>query len=345
MSLETLGLTLEEINIKEQRNRQKVSEFLQQLNLSLDLDVDYNICLYKDEKIIATCSKAGYVLKCFGILKDYRGLGLTEILISKLMDKCFNEGFFQSFIFTTPNNAEIFQRVNFKLLCETNEAALLENGLYNIEDYLKETEKKYDLFEKEETAALIVNCNPMTLGHKYLIEQASKEHKKVLVFVVSADKSEFPFKYRYEIVKKVCEAFNNVTVIPGGNYIISEATFPSYFLKEKSQRHRIYTEIDAAVFSKYICKRFNITTRYIGEEPLSESTKIYNETLKSVLPMYGITVVELKRKCDKGEVISASRVRKLLSQGKIEEVKGLVPQETYDFLISKAGGEIIEKIT
>ena len=42
--------------------------------------------------------------------------------------------------------------------------------------------------------------------------------------------------------------------------------------------------------------------------------------------------------------ISASRVRALLKDGKLEAVKTLVPETTYAFLASDEGRAIIEKI-
>ncbi|MBQ9442198.1 MAG: [Selenomonadaceae bacterium] len=77
-----------------------------------------------------------------------------------------------------------------------------------------------------------MNCNPFTLGHEYLIEYASKKVKKLYIFVVEEDKSEFKFADRFELVKRGVKKFSNVEVLPSGKFIISQQTFSGYFNKE-----------------------------------------------------------------------------------------------------------------
>jgi citrate lyase synthetase len=55
--------------------------------------------------------------------------------------------------------------------------------------------------------------------------------------------------------------------------------------------------------------------------------------MKRTLTDYGMKFIEIPRKKFDGEVISASRVRKLLSQGKLEDIKKMVPAATYEFLL------------
>lgn len=189
-----------------------------------------------------------------------------------------------------------------------------------------------------------MNCNPFTLGHKYIVETAAKENKNVIIFVVEEDKSAFPFKNRFELIKEGVKEFENVTVIPGGEYIISSATFPNYFLRKDDNVLKEYTKIDGNVFGKYFCKELNIVRRYVGTEPYCKVTNTYNETLKEVLPKYGVEVKLIERKETGDEAISASRVRALLKEGKLEEVRELVPATTFEFLNSEAGVEIIERL-
>ena len=39
-----------------------------------------------------------------------------------------------------------------------------------------------------------MNCNPFTLGHKYIVEKAARENDNVIIFVVEEDKSSFPIQ-------------------------------------------------------------------------------------------------------------------------------------------------------
>lgn len=336
-------LEVQEINLKDEKELKEVQDFLNKFNLALDKDVDYTIAARQGEIIKATCSKAGHVLKCFAVDKDLRGEGITSTLISNLIDKLFQAGIYHSFIFTKPENINIFSSLNYKLLYEVKDVALLENGIYDINSYISKMIKNYNI-DNNKKAAIVMNCNPFTLGHKYLIERAASENESVIIFMVEEDRSLFPFNIRYELVKKGVEHLKNVTVIPGGEYIISSATFPAYFLREESVRLKAYTELDAGIFGKYFCRRLNITRRYIGTEPYDKVTNSYNEALINTLKNYGVEVKLTERKNFHGFAISASRVRQLIKDDNFTELENILPEVTLEFLKSEKGKEIIEKI-
>ena len=341
------GIKTEWVNLKDRVEREEVEVFLRGFDLSLDQDVDYTLVIREGvppgASIVATCSKAKNVLKCFAVSKEHRGEGITSLLISTLIDKLFSQGIFHSFIFTKPANAEFFLALNFKLIHSNADVALLENGIYDIYQALEQMKEKYQL-GNEEKASLVMNCNPFTLGHAYLIEEVSKNNQEVLVFIVEEDQSLFPFKTRYELVRKGVAHLKNVKVLPGGEYIISSATFPAYFLRERGERLRAYVELDTSIFGKYFCKSFNITKRYVGDEPYCQVTEVYNEALKKVLPTFGVELHEVARKAFRDVSISASRVRELLKQGELQDLQNLLPEVTLEFLDTSFGREIVERL-
>lgn len=341
------GAKTEWVNLKDRRERDEVEAFLWGFDLILDQDVDYTIVIRNEAlngaSIVATCSKARNVLKCFAVKEELQGEGIASTLVSALLDKLFSQGVYHSFIFTKPSNAPVFSALNFKLIHSNADVALLENGIYDIYKALEQMKKKYNIGD-EEKASLVMNCNPFTLGHAYLIEEASENNKEVLVFIVEEDQSLFPFKTRYELVCKGVAHLKNVKVVPSGEYIISLATFPSYFLREEGERLRAYVELDSSIFGKYFCKSFNITKRYVGEEPNCQVTKAYNEALKKVLPTYGVELHEVARKVSENAPISASRVRNLIKQGDLHDLKNLLPDVTLEFLNTSLGREIVEKL-
>ena len=193
-------------------------------------------------------------------------------------------------------------------------------------------------------AAIVMNCNPFTLGHRHIIEMASKENENVIIFVVEEDKSVFPFEVRLNLIKEGTKDLKNVVVIPAGEYIISSATFPSYFLKKNDDTLKEYTKLDCNIFGKYFVSKFNITKRYVGTEPHCEVTSAYNETIKEILPNYNTNVSIISRKEVKNDAISASRVRSLLKQRDFDSIKILVPKTTLDFLLSEEGEKVISKL-
>lgn len=270
-------------------------------------------------------------------------MGIANKVISHLINKAYSLGRKQLFVYTKPKNIDIFLDLGFYKIAEIpGEVVLLENEYNGIEKFLKNIplpKTKGSLI-----SSVVVNCNPFTLGHQYLIEKASIDSDWVYVFVVSEDKSDFPTEVRLKLVKEGIKHLKNVTVYQTNDYLISNATFPSYFLKKYDDATKLHAALDIEVFAKYFIPILNIKRRYVGEEPLCELTSYYNNTMKLILPNYGVDVIELPRKEINNEVISASRVRRLLKEGRISDVKNLVPLSTYNFLISSEAQNIVEKI-
>ena len=99
--------------------------------------------------------------------------------------------------------------------------------------------------------AVLMNCNQFTLGHRYLIEQASKIVDQLYVFIVEEDKSFFPFSHRIRLVKEGTSDLKNIRVISSGKYMISLLTFPVYFIKDdKTDKISIDCSKEVTIFGK-----------------------------------------------------------------------------------------------
>jgi len=180
--------------------------------------------------------------------------------------------------------------------------------------------------------AIVMNCNPFTLGHRYLIEHAASEVRRLYVFVVEEDKSTFPFEDRIALVRAGTADLGNVEVLPSGRFIISSITFADYFDKAEIQDKAIDPSYDVALFAKEIAPVLGITARFAGEEPLDLVTRQYNDAMRRILPTHGIEFVEIPRRETGGKPISASRVRRLLAEGDFESIAELVPESTLEYL-------------
>lgn len=336
------GVVVERINL-DGEERVRVEEFLEGFGLTLDADVEYTAAARLGEDIVGTCSFAGKVLKCFAVREDMQGEGISSSLVTHLTNVLFERGVYETFIFTKPQNKSIFEGLGYREVHSVEEVVLLEGGMSNVKRYVENMFKKSGL-SGSKRAALVMNCNPFTLGHRYLIEMASRENDEVVVFLVEEDRSLFPFEVRFRLVKEGTQDLSNVAVIPGGSYIISSNTFPSYFLREEDERQRAYTRLDAGIFGKYIAPVFNVVRRYVGTEPFCSMTESYNKALKEVLPKYGVEVVMVERLTLEGRAISASDVRKLIRLDRWEELKGLLPETTFEFLRSQEAEPIITRI-
>lgn len=186
--------------------------------------------------------------------------------------------------------------------------------------------------------AVVMNCNPFTLGHRYLIEKALEQCGFLAIFAVQEDQSDFPFEDRLRLIDEGVADLKNVVVIPSGRFVLSSLTFSEYFNKSELQDREIDSSLDVTVFAREIAPCLNITKRFAGEEPFDRVTRQYNETMRKILPEYGIEFIEIPRLETGGTAVSASRVRSLLKAGDLAAVRPLVPESTFRYLRARRDG-------
>ena len=194
--------------------------------------------------------------------------------------------------------------------------------------YLSHYFSDFDHTSYKAVGAIVMNCNPFTFGHRFLIEEALKTVDFLIIFVVEEDESIFSFQERFAMVCQGTSDLEHIMVVPSGPYILSKNTFPEYFLKVSDEDLKQNTEDDITLFAEKIAPKLGISYRFVGEEREDKVTNEYNEAMKRLLPRYGIQVVEIPRKSNKQVAISASRVRHCLSMNHMEELNGLVPAST-----------------
>ncbi|PKK99206.1 MAG: [citrate (pro-3S)-lyase] ligase [Tenericutes bacterium HGW-Tenericutes-2] len=310
-----------------------VKNLLIQNNLSFDDNVTQTIGIYENDKMIATGSLDSNVIKMIAVDATHQGENLTALILSHLMSILNEKGIQKYFLFTTPKNKAFFLNYNFSLIYENETIVMLENNFNTIIERLSRLKLSLNLV-RGTTAAIVMNCNPVTLGHLYLIEKCASQNDNVLIFLVEENKSVFPYEVRYELLTKSTKHLTNVHILPSTPYIISTATFPTYFLKETSEKSYAYMNLDISIFQKYFVPIFSIDFRYVGSEPLDPATNAYNETMKKILQDKLVVIERLRNKQD---VVSASLIRKLAKEKKYDLIKFYTPVATYKFLKSKKG--------
>lgn len=321
----------------------KVQAFLEGQGLCLEEDVEYTTALFHQEEVIATGSLSGSILKCIAVNCTYQGMGIMSKIVTELMNEGFRRGVTHLFIYTAPKNREIFTDLGFHEIASVGDkACLLENQSKGIEKFVMELKKHRK--EGTKVGAIVMNGNPFTLGHQYLIENAAAKSDVLHLFIVWEERSSFPADIRYDLIEKGTRHLDNVVLHRGKDYVISNATFPSYFLKEARDGVKTHALLDLEIFKNYIVTALGINKRFIGEEPYCLVTRTYNETMKEILPSSGVAVEEIERLAREDEIISASKVRHLIAKEGVEGVKNLVPKSTYDFLLSKNAEPIIESL-
>lgn len=334
----------DEINKNNQVEVEEIKSYLDENEVAYDYP-DKTFVIRDKGRIIATGSADGNILKYFFSREEYKGQGAMAIIYNSLLSHLLEEGHDSFFVFTTPQNTLIFESLGLKLVYKTERVALFEGGFYNYAKWIKKVRDQIgEIGEGERLGSIVMNCNPMTLGHKYLIMTAREQVDKLLIFIVEEDKSIFPFKDRYEIVKEELSQYNNIIVVKGGPYIISRGTFPTYFIKKKDEMLDIYTELDGKIFADKIAKDLNIRERFFGTEPRDVVTLAYNNSLKEILQSRNIEVDIIGRKEVHGDVISASIVRRLIEDNQLDLLGDYLPKTTLEYLKGERGQRIIEKI-
>lgn len=309
--------------------KEKWQVFLSRAGLEADEHVESTVLLWDEGEIIATGSRMGNLLKCIAVDEFRQGEGLTATLLTQLRQDAFSHGHSHLFLYTKPKNELMFSSLFFYPIAKTDTVLLMENKRGGITDFLRTLP---DDTAGGTVGAAVMNCNPFTKGHRYLIETAAKECDRLYVFVLSEDKSEFSAKDRMEMVKLGTADLSNVTVLPTGPYLISSATFPTYFLQDRESAEQIHCLLDIEIFSGYYAPKFGITRRYVGTEPLSQITNQYNDALKVHLPQKGIELREIPRLEQDATPVSASAVRAHLRMGNHEALRALLPKTTYEYL-------------
>lgn len=277
--------------------------------------------------IIAAASLEDNVIKCVACRADHQGEDLTATVLTLLRGKALEEGRRHLFLYTKPENVALFAGLGFHEVARAGEAALMEDRREGFGRWA-ESVRAADAAGK--IGALVMNCNPMTLGHRYLVEQAAARCDFLYIFVVSEDKSAVPAEVRLSLVRESLAGMERTAIAGTGEYLISSATFPDYFLKDKARSGQVWTELDAAVFCR-LAGRLGIACRFVGSEPFCPVTAAYNRTLGQVLPQHGIELLELPRLEKDGTAISATAVRELVSAGRWEEIRPLVPPPVYEW--------------
>jgi [citrate (pro-3S)-lyase] ligase len=323
--------------------RRRVEAFLAANGLRL-APLDRYVVVTRDEdgdEILAGGGLDGNVIKCVAVSESARSEGLMNILVSRLIAIAREEGRESVKAFTKPENEGIFKSLGFGLLASAPKAILMENGRGGLPEY-----KKYlaSLARPGRNGAIVMNANPFTKGHRYLVEQAASLVDNLYVIVVREDRSRFPYVERKAMIEAGCTGLDNVVVCEGSDYAISAATFPTYFLKKLDDATDTQIALDLDLFVNHIAQPLGVTVRFAGSEPEDALTRRYNELMAEILPGTSVAVVrqarrpidfvEIPRLEQKGKPLSATSLRRALDKGGFKEAMEYIPKSTVPYLVA-----------
>ena len=313
---------IQEIPLSSPFFRRKVEAFLQANGLRMEpLDAYYAI-LDKEDELVAGAGMAGDVLKGLAVRAQARSEGLLIPLVSHILS--LRQGRPLK-VFTKPEYRSVFESLGFRLLAQAPLAILLENGrgLEEFCAYLR------CVASEGRTGAVVMNANPFTLGHQYLLSQALEQVDHLYVIPVGEEGQAFPYAERRAMISAaVTPGQDRVSVLEGSAYAISAATFPTYFLKDLSQAAETQMRLDLDLFARWIAPALGVSVRFVGSEPSDALTARYNALMRELLPAHGIAVVEVPR-----TEVSATAVRAALDRGYFREASALTPACSHPYLL------------
>lgn len=337
------------------RQRRQIEMFLQTNGLRYD-DVDYYAAIVDEssDEMIAGGGLKGSVIKCVAVADGHKGEAVANVIVSHLIAKANAEGCQCVKLYTKPDNRQLFESLSFRLIAESPNAILMETGLGGIEKYSEELRvkseelgvKSEELRVKNEElkndqsvvsnarkpiGVIVMNANPFTLGHRFLVEQSSELVERLYVVVVREDCSMFSYNERKAMVSQGVRDIGNVVVVDGSDYAVSAATFPTYFLKQLSDATDTQIILDLDLYRRRIAPALGATIRFFGSEPTDSLTRRYNELMHQQLGEEHVH--EIQRKQQEGSAISASRVRKAMMEGCLWDAIQLVPPTTIPYII------------
>ena len=339
--------------------RRRVEAFLAANGLRL-APLDRYVVVTRDEdgdEILAGGGLDGNVIKCVAVSESARSEGLMNILVSRLIAIAREEGRESVKAFTKPENEGIFKSLGFALIASSPNAILMENGRGGLPEYRKYLES---LARPGRNGAIVMNANPFTKGHRYLVEQAASLVDNLYVIVVREDRSRFPYAERKAMIDAGCAGLDNVIVCEGSDYAISAATFPTYFLKKLDDATDTQIALDLDLFVNHIAKPLGVTVRFAGSEPEDALTRRYNELMAEILPGTSVAVVrqahqpdpelvkgsalrqarrpidfvEIPRLEQKGKPLSATSLRRALDKGGFKEAMEYIPVSSIPYLVA-----------
>lgn len=343
-------MELIQLNPSIPRQRRRIEQFLDDNGLRLD-DVDYYATLVDEttDEIVAGGGLKGGVIKCVAVADGHKGEAVANQIVSHLIAHANADGHQCVKLFTKPQNRQMFESMSFRLLAEAPKAILMETGIGGIKRYSEELEREKGKVKSEKSngklhhnntspqhpimppsGIIIMNCNPFTLGHRYLIEQAAQQVQTLYILVVREDCSMFGYDERKAMIVRGVAHINNVVVCDGSEYSISATTFPTYFLKCLSDASDTQMTLDIDLYRRHIAPALGATVRFVGTEPDDPLTRRYNELMKSMLP----DVREVARLQQSGVVVSASRVRKAIVENHLALAARLVPPTTVPYIVA-----------
>ena len=341
--------------------RNQVEAFLRENGLRMEELDHYYACTSPDGSILAGAGIKADIIKCVAVAPSARSEGFMLPLLSRVVSDAAAKGVLNLKVFTKPENREIFESIGFKVLASAPKAVLMENGR-GLEKYCE-----YLLCQRQPSArkcgVIVMNANPFTLGHKYLIEKALEQVDHLFVIPVKEDASAFPYLERIAMIRAAIQP--DSSVMPDSDRASAQPSAEQNYFSGRCPKNQFSSAnaspahadaritvlegsdycISAATFPTYFLKDLSdaaetqmrldidLFERHIMPALGATVRFVGSEPLDPLTARYNALMhnaVVIPRL----EAISASRVRAAIEAGDYASAAALCPSTTHPYLLA-----------
>lgn len=325
--------------------RKKTEEFLLRHGLRLDDVPEIMLGLYDCEDHLVGCAGLDInVIKYVAISEELRGMNATSTLLSPLVAEAHKAGYDNIFLFTKPENENVFRGLGFHTVGSTPKALMMETDAHGIDRYCH-TISALAEGRPDPVGVVVINANPLTKGHLHLLRHAA-DNCATLVVIPLAENilNTFRESDRIAMIQRALDDIPNAIIAPPGPYAISSATFPSYFIKRKDEAAEIQMRLELDIFCRKLAPALRATVRFVGSENTDLLTRQYNEIMKETLPKYGISLDEIDRLTDEdGRPYSASAVRKNIREDRLRRALSISAPQAVPAVLAEGAAHALKR--
>ena len=163
----------------DRRTLREMDGLLEKEGIERDRNLDYSAGLFDDSgRLVATGSCFKNTLRCMAVDSAHQGEGLMNEIVSHLIDVQYRRGNMELFLYTKCSTAKFFSDLGFYEIARVQDRVVfMENRRDGFSGYLERLKRETAAFSgtpgpEAGDGAVILNANPFTLGHQYLVETA-----------------------------------------------------------------------------------------------------------------------------------------------------------------------------
>jgi [citrate (pro-3S)-lyase] ligase len=268
-----------EFEATNERRVAKVKDFLGKNDLALTDDVELFVTASEEGEMVACGGISGKILKCVAVTPRLRGQRFVLKVIDELLEAAKKRGQKELFLFSSPKNQAYFESHGFGLIGSSGNEVILMENTDNLGRYKAQLREKR--VEGKAIGSAVLCDTPLRDREIALIQRASHMCDWLHVFIVCDHDKEGFTSDRAAVLRERLKAFENITVHERSEYMISKATFPTYFIQDQDRISALHAELDLKIFKEHIAPSLGITHRFVGSE--SDVNESHNVLMEHIL--------------------------------------------------------------